>query len=287
MSVKSISAEALVGNLMVKKSKRRVVEAHDPKPAAEARLDTTVVKALAVLEILANSDVPLGVSAIGHALNLQKSNVHRLLQTLSELGYVQKHIDSSRYSLTLKPWELGMRVMGRSQLRRAAAPFMRALNQECQETVYLSVLSGTEILYLDRIDAAYPLRPTVRPGERVPAVFPASGKLLLAHQPNAEMLVRKIVATFPSAAALDVGGIMRELESIRRQGFSTSMSGWQPRVNSVAAIIPNGSGTPFAAVGVAGPSERLPQDKLESLAPAVLNAAAQISETLGSVDSSL
>jgi DNA-binding IclR family transcriptional regulator len=269
---------------MATKAKARVGVAAKRTTPAQPRLDTTVVKAFAVLELLANSDTPLGVSAIGQSLDLQKSNVHRLLQTLHELGYVQKHSDSSRYSLTLKPWEMGMRVMGRSALRRAAVPFMRALNQECQEAVYLAILSGMEILYLDRIDAPYPLRPTVRPGARVPAVFPASGKLLLAYQPDAEALVRRIVATFPSAASLDVGVFMQELETIRQRGYATSVSGWQPRVNSVAAIIPNNASPPIAAVGISGPSERLPQDKLDALAPAALNAAAHIAETLGSVD---
>jgi len=252
---------------------------------SSARLDGTIVKVFSLMELLACSEHPLGVSAIAQRLSLQKSNVHRLLQTLKVLGYVQQHPETSRYSLTLKTWEFGMKVAGRSAIKRAALPFMRLLHQQHQESVHLSVLVGTDILYLESIIATFPLRSTTQAGGRIPAIFPASGKALLAYHPDAADIVKEIIQTHPQAKHLTVDVLLRELDEIRRKGYATSISGWRVNVNSVSAAILTGNTLPVAAVGISGPAERMAPEQLKALASAVMNTAAQIGETLGSAGS--
>ena len=259
----------------------RKAAATGSEAARPVSLDTTAVKAFQVLELLSLSDSPMGVSAIARELGLQNSNVHRLLTTLTALGYVERNADLGRYSLALKVWEIGSRVVGRNPVKRAAQVFLSSLHRETSEHVYLAVLSGMDILYIDKIDAHYPLRLTPQAGRRFPALFTASGKAMLAYLPNAEQLVRGFLEGKPAPEALDLSTVLTELETIRRNGYAISISGWHRNINSIAAPIWNETSTPVASIGISGPSERLSPERLTELAPAVLNAAARTSESLG------
>jgi len=254
-------------------------------PDAKPRLDTTIVKGMRVIETLAQSSKPLGVTELARMLDLQKSNTHRILNTLMELGYVQKERGTPLYQLSLKTWEIGCKVINGNHLRRAARPLMRQLHEETSEIVFLTVLSGIDIVYLETIDAVYPLQSGIKTGWRVPAAFPASGRALLAHQPDAEQLLERTVREVPQAASLDIPKLLEELAEIRRRRFAITIGGWTSGRNSIAAPITGGRRTALAAVGVGGPTDRMGPDRLDTLAKSVLNAATRIAEILGSDES--
>ena len=121
-------------------------------------MDTTIAKGLKLLNRMAQADAPVGVTAMAKEMGLEKSNVHRTLTTLLALGYVQKDVATSRYEPTLKLWELGMKVVTRHPVVRAARPFMQMLHQQTQETVHLTILDGSDNIYSDAVaDLAYEL----------------------------------------------------------------------------------------------------------------------------------
>ena len=248
----------------------------DTKP----RMDSTIVKGMAVIEALARSPTPLGVTELARAVGLLKSNVHRILGTLVQLGYVQKQQDTARYRLSLKLWETSAKIINRNQLRRVARPFLRQLHQETSEFVYLTVLAGSDIVYLDTMDAVFPLGAGIVPGTRVPIAFPASGKAILAYQADKQRLITSAAASVPKRP-LDPAKLLRELAQIRSAGYATSMNGWTAGRNSVAAAVLPETRPPVAAVGIGGPAERMDEDRLRTLSALVRNAATRIAETLG------
>lgn len=237
------------------------------------------------MEMLAQHGKAVGVTEIARALGLQKSNAHRLLNTLMALGYVQKEPGTPLYQASLKTWEFGCKIINRNQLRRAARPFLQQLHAETAEAVFLAVLNGIDILYLDTIDAAYPLQSGIKSGWRVPAAFPASGRALLAHQPEPEKLLHRTVREMPQAASLDIAKLLRELADIRHRGYATTISGWTNGRNSIAAPIMGGHRPPLAGIGIGGPAERMGPERLEALAKPILNAATRIAEIVGSDES--
>jgi IclR family transcriptional regulator, KDG regulon repressor len=244
---------------------------------ARIRVDSTVTKALLLFETLAASDLPMGVSAIGEALDLQKSNVHRLLHTLMLMGYVQQDPDTKRYTATLKVWEIGSNLLRRNALRVVARPVLVELSRNTSEAAFLSVLSGTDMVYLDTVDS--PLVPALAPtGSRAPAVFPASGKALLANQKDPEAALDQIISTVPQAARLDKEAMLREFEEIRKNGYATSSGGWRRGRSAVAAAIPRANMPPTAAVGVGGPTEAMTPRRMVEIAGAVMDAAERIAE---------
>lgn len=245
------------------------------------RLDTTLVKGLSVLSALAASDLPLSISSLSADLRLGKSNVHRLLATLVELGFAQKD-ETRRYSATLKLWEMGSVTIERDGLRRAAQSVMRDLVQETGESVFLSRLSGTDVLYMHKLEALNGAHSASLLGLRVPAIFPASGRVLLAHQPEVSALVSRIIETEPQASRLAVDRVLKDFESIRAEGFATTVNGWRRGISSIAVPIARNGHPPVAAIGVSVLPDRYDLRQLRRFAPILFRAATRISHALGS-----
>ena len=84
-------------------------------------MDKSLVKALRVMEALACSDGPRGVSDLARELAYHKSNVHRILSTLVEQGYVVRFDAGPTYQLNYKMFEIGSRVVSRLRL---SEPFL-------------------------------------------------------------------------------------------------------------------------------------------------------------------
>lgn len=248
-----------------------------------AELDSTIVDVFSLMELLAMSEQPMGISAIAQQLDRQSNEVHRLLQALIALEYVRAHSATSRYSLTLKTWEVGMQVANRHHIKRAALPLMRMLYQHCQEDVHLSVLVGTDVLYLESISSGLSTHAATEAGDRIPALFPASGRALLAHSANARAIVAELIGSHPQATDLKLVPEMAELRAIAQRGYAISFSGPRANVTALSAPIVLNDGTAVAAVEISGPTERMPVELHEQLSANVMNTAAQIAEILNSM----
>lgn len=241
-------------------------------------MDSTTVKALLLIEALSLSEEPRGVAELSRQLGYSKSNTFRILSTLAGQGFVRSHPETGRYSLTLKIWELGARVIDRQPVRRVAQSHLKMLFLQVNETVLLSVLGFPDVLYIDKMEGEHPVRASARVGWRAPAWRTASGKSLLAYQPDE--IVSKI-ADDGLFAKEDLPAFKKELEVVRQRGFALSYNGSRPGVNSVSAPIWGPEALPVAALSVSGPAERFSPERMLSLSVSVMNSATRISESLG------
>src|SRR5690242_19224462 len=132
-------------------------------------MDTTFVKGLTLIELLAKSDEPRGVTSLARELDLTKSNVHRLLTTLVATGYVRRDDANASYELSSKVWEIGLKVGSRFNLAKIARPRMTQLAELTGESVHLSVLDMAEVVYMDKIESLQPIRSYTSVGGRAPA----------------------------------------------------------------------------------------------------------------------
>lgn len=244
-------------------------------------MDSTLFKGLRVLEHLAQHETPCGVSEVARALDLNKSNVHRTLQTLVAAGYVSA-APGGMYSCTLKLFELASMVLSRVDVRRVAEPFMRTLADQTQETIHLSVLDKVEVIYLHKIESPLPVRAYSSIGGRAPAHCVASGKALLAYQSEDALLrFSDPLQVFTSRTLSSVDQLRRELEQVRVQGFAVNRGEWRDGVCGLAAIIHDAMGRPIAAIGISGPADRLHTAALRRFSEVVIDAARNLSRALG------
>ncbi|VCU71619.1 Transcriptional regulator KdgR [Pigmentiphaga humi] len=245
-------------------------------------MNNTLIKGLQVVELLAHADRPQPLTHIANRLGMAKSNVHRLLQALTELRYVIRDEATGGYNASIKMWELGSAVLQKLDLRRIAEPRMNTLMEDSGESVHLSVLDHDEVVYVHKIESLNPVRAYTQIGGRVPVYCVATGKAMLAFQSEpfigrvAERLQRYTDATITVPRRLQL-----EIDKIRRQGYAVNRGEWRDSVYGVAAPIVDGSGHVIAALGLSGPANRFKPARIKVFSEQVIAAASEISADLG------
>ncbi|MGH6956748.1 MAG: IclR family transcriptional regulator [Caulobacteraceae bacterium] len=236
-------------------------------------------RAFAVLEVLAGSPEPMRLSAVALRLGLQKSTSHRILQTLVGLGYVEQVQETGCYAAGLRLWELGEGIATAHPVKRAAAGFMQDLHRTTGETVSLTILSGDDVLYLDKIISPRPVRFTTRVGSRVPAVLTSGGKAILAYAADGAEIAGRSAGNLGGRRRTTVENVLEELEEVRRNGYATSS--FNPGIVSFAAPVMSRDGQAAAALSVSAPTERLSAAKRREVIEAVRSACAHMAERVG------
>lgn len=245
-------------------------------------MDTTLLKGLNVLELLAQSEQHKGVSDIARALNLTKSNVHRTLQTLVAAGYAHRGLRPGTYTCTLKLFELASPLVARLDVRQLAEPAMQALAAKTQESIHLAVLDRLEVIYLHKIESIQPVRAYSSVGGRAPAYAVATGKAMLAWQDESSLQL--LPETFERTTSRTLAGrkaLLAETAQVRELGYAINRGEWREGVCGAAAVILDAQRQVIAALGVSGPAERLRPAALRKHAERVVEAAREVSRAMG------
>jgi DNA-binding IclR family transcriptional regulator len=246
-------------------------------------MDKAFIKGLRLIEALARSEKPRGITDIAAELRLTKSNVHRLLATLQAQGYVRQIPPHSTYELTLKVWGLGNHVMRRMDLVHLARPAMQKLAQATGETIHLSVLDGIDVVYLDKIESAHHIRAHTSVGARAPAFTMATGKAMLAHMPDTYLeRFRPHMRRYTDTTRTTIEELRADVEIARQQGYASVAHGeWREGVAAVASAILGQSGELVGAIGLSGPDSRIKRKQLKQFSGHVIEAAHEIGLALG------
>lgn len=249
-------------------------------------MDKTLLKGLAVLEALADMQGQARIiDDVAARTGLTRSNAHRTLQTLMHAGYVERDPADGSYRSTLKMFALGVRQQGQLDVRKIAPAFMAELAKDTGETIHLSILDGSDVIYIDKIDSVQPIRAYSMVGGRAPAHAVATGKALLAAQRDS--MVDSLPAQlerFTSTTIVDRERLKDELAKVARVGYAINRGEWREGVGGLASPIFNGFDRPIAALGISGPLDRLSIARMEEFAPQVVAAAAGLSRAMGYVN---
>jgi DNA-binding IclR family transcriptional regulator len=247
-----------------------------------AELDSALGKGLRVLEALAEAGGPVRLSTLAAQLDLQKSAVHRILQTLADAGFAAQDADTGLYRATLKVWELGTGVASALPVKQAAAAVIQELHRRTSETVSLTVLDGDDVLYLDKLLAARPIGFTTRVGSRVPAPLTAGGRALLAYEDpaEAEAIVDRVLAR-RGPEAFDRKKALADIRRARKDGYVVGRGRSERGIVGIAAAVPGANGRAVAGLTVSAPQQRLDDDRQRDIIEALLEAAARLGEVIG------
>lgn len=245
-------------------------------------MDKTFLKGLAALDLLAQSEAPVGVTRLASEMGITKSNAHRLLSALVAAGYAESTASRGSYQPTLKLWRLGAMTVARLDVKGIAAPHLARLVEETRETANLSVLDGHAMVYIDRVETDTYIRAYNRIGDRHPAHCTGTGLALLAHA-SADTIAAAIAALRPYTAATitDAAQLDARLATIRQQGHAITRAEFREGINSIAAPVRGAHGRVVAAIGISGPATRLKPARIRGLVPVVVEAAAKVSRLLG------
>jgi|SRR3972149_3052684 len=263
-----------------------------PKPArldedqaknSHAAFSSTVVKALNIIEILAsNSDAGINLTELSAVLNMPKSTTHRYLATLLELNLAERN-DTDRFRLGTKVIELAGSFLASSDIRKESEPILEEMAKKTGETVHLAVPSGSEVVYIAKVESRHTLGMFSHIGTRLPMHCTALGKSILAFsRPDliqtvlSEPLQSRTPNTITSNEAL-----REELVLIRSQGFAVDNEENEVGICCVGAPILNYTGKAIAAMSISGPSDRMDKERCIQLGPVLQEAVLNISKRKG------
>lgn len=229
---------------------------HD-SPAAIGSVD----KALLLIELLGEAG-PEGSALrdLAAASGLNKTSVHRALQTLSRRGFAEQD-DSQRYRLGSRPALLVERFFRDENLSALFRPALLRISEETQELVHLGVLEARSVLYLDKVEPERTLRVWSRIGRHAPVVTTALGRAMAA----ADGADDGLLEAYASPAAHDQLPRFREaVASAREHGYAMEREENEPGICCVAVALVRPLGRPVA-VSITGPTSRIDPDRQHAL----------------------
>ncbi len=241
-------------------------------------------KGLAVLELLA-SDGPLTLAEIQRRGALNKTMTFRLIRVLRETGYVRHDLESHRYSLALKLFNLGGAAAVRLDIVRVGQSLLDQLRGEFGETINLGVMDERHVVYVAMAESS---RPGLRMASRVGGLgclhSTSIGKAILAFlpEPDREELLANLVWTAVTPKTItNLDDLRDELERTRLRGYATDDEENEIGARCVGVPILDGAGLPLAAISVSGPMARIDDDALGAMSERLWEASREISSRLG------
>jgi IclR family acetate operon transcriptional repressor len=241
-----------------------------------------LVKGLGLVDLLAANPGGLRLAEVIRMAEVPKGTALRLLDVLVASEVLRVDRDGVyRLGPTCAIW--GSSYLGNLELRERAGDILASLMKVTGETCHLGILDGNRVLYIDRVDSPHSIRMVSRTGGTNPLHCTGLGKAMLAHldEPTAEAVIAAGLPRFTDTTITDPEEMRREIQRIRRRGYSIDNVENEDGVRCVGAPVFDHEGSVVAAISIAGPTYRMTGERIKSFGPEVRGAAAELSRRLG------
>ncbi|HYS65618.1 MAG TPA: DNA-binding transcriptional regulator KdgR [Paraburkholderia sp.] len=244
---------------------------------------SSIGRVFAILGAIGDSG-EIGISELSQRLGMSKTTVHRVIQTLKALGYVTQEIETERYRLTIRLFELGAKALESVDLVREADVEMRRIGQATREAVHLGAFDEDAIIYIHKIDADYGLRMQSRIGRRNPLHSTAIGKVLLAWMDPAD--AREVLShvEFRKSTQKTLGSaeaVLSILPRVREQGYGEDNEEQEEGLQCLAVPVFDRFGRVIAGLSISFPTMRCGADTKSHYVALLRQSGLAISTRLG------
>jgi IclR family acetate operon transcriptional repressor len=253
------------------------IPAEEPEPSSGSSAE----RSLRLLALLANEGRALTLAELAAQLGLPKGTAHRICTQLLASGFLARDVDERSFSVGPALRKLAFDTLNHGVVRGLRHEVLSALVHEVGETCNLTTLDGAQVLYLDRVEAQWPLRLTLDVGSHVPLHCTASGKLFLALMPARERdaLIDRLPLARMTASTLTTPDALRaECEAIAKGGYSRDREEFIAGLVAVAVPVRDAAGAVRAALAVHAPTARMSMDdalkRIDALKAAALRMSA-------------
>lgn len=225
------------------------------------------------------------LSEVAERTGLTRATSRRILLTLTELGYVDQK--GRAFALTPKVLDLGYSFLSSFHVVEVAQPPMERLVGEVHESSSMSVLDGTEIVYVARVPTTRIMTIALALGSRLPAYPTSMGRVLLSGLSDEDFDHYMDQASFERLTPHTITSpkrIRSIIRSVRSDGYALVDQELEEGVRSIAAPIRNGRGDVVAAMNVSCHASRVSVEHMhEELKPRLLETASEISERVSAL----
>jgi DNA-binding IclR family transcriptional regulator len=236
-----------------------------------------VVKAIDLLEALAQGGESPSIVVLEKKLGLSHNKAFRLLATLEDKGLVERNKMTGTYNLGLQAFEMAQHILKSDNLIRMAHPIMVELARKLDEAVYFTVANNDEVLFLDMVDSFQQIKTADLVGKRFPFFTNAAGKVIKSVS-SIDLFGR----ASKKRGIKDVQQLEVELDEIRKKGVAVDFNGLGEGICTVAVVIRDYAGKVVGALTLLAPSFRMMQDRLDNVViPCMLEGAEALSMKFG------
>jgi DNA-binding IclR family transcriptional regulator len=243
-----------------------------------------VSNAIRVLEALGDAEHEQSILELCNKLDLTKSNASKLLATLEQFGYVDANRYTTNFRLGVKTFQISQAYINKLSLQEIALPIQRSLRDAVNESVYISVLRGENVVYLSVVETNAPVRVMPRIGNVSHAYATAAGKVQLAFmdEREADTLFDGVFTQYTKNTLKSSAELATQLEEVRQKGYALDDEEYEMGVRCIAAPVKNFMGNVIAGMSISAPVERMSDERIQKeLLPQLAEAADKLSVKFG------
>ncbi len=239
-------------------------------------------KAFSVLEVVSLNPEATRMAEIIRGTGMTKPTAHRVVNMLLDMGFLERDGLDTGFIEGAGLVDLAYRTLAAAAPRSLRHSILQGISEQVGETVNYGVLSGSEVLYLDRVEAKWPLGLRFDAGSRVPAHCTAVGKLLLSRMPDSDL--RALIESMPMSAytantITAVEPLLSTLTNMRRDGIGTDDQEFMHGVVCVSVPVVDDNGRCFGGIAVSAPEARMTLNQMLTYVPQMRKAAANLAVT--------
>jgi IclR family acetate operon transcriptional repressor len=260
-----------------------VVSMQESEAESGSASGSSAERSLRLLALLANEGRALTLAELAAQLGLPKGTAHRICTQLLATGFLARDVDERSFSVGPALRKLAFDTLNHGVVRGLRHEVLSELVRQVGETCNLTTLDGAGVLYLDRVEAQWPLRLSLDVGSHVPLHCTASGKLFLALMPRKERdaLIDRLPLERMTANTLATADALRaECESIEKGGYSCDREEFIAGLVAVAVPVRDAAGAVRAALAVHAPTARMSMEEAVKRIDALKAAALKMSALL-------
>lgn len=258
------------------------MEITTPLNATKDEFVVALARGLQVIRAFSAGKPELTLSEVAARSGLNPATARRLLLTLTHLGYVGRN--GTRFLLRPRILELGAAFLGSMNLQEVAQPYLLDLRDQTGDSSSLTVLDGHDIIHVSHVSTRRLMRVFVTSGTRVPAYVSATGRVLLAHQPEPELedyLQTAELKPLTDKTVTSPDELRIILSQVRRDGYAIVVDQLDYGVCAIGVPVADARGRMVGGVSVVvNPGYGTDDDLVRTRLPALQEAATNISREL-------
>lgn len=226
------------------------------EPSGDDAPASVIGRVRLILEAFGPDEASLSLSEISRRSGIPKASVHRLSRELLAWGVLER--SGPEFSLGMRLYELGSRVPLVRELRDNVRPFMADLQARVGETVNLGIMSGDDVLFVERASRFRQYPRQARLGGRIPLHCSSTGRVLMAFGPDTllEQVMTRPMPRLTRATVTSKSLLREHVERARRLGYAEEREEVATGFAGIALPLFDHEGVAFGALSVVAPSYR-------------------------------
>ena len=235
-----------------------------------------------ILTALATCPDGMGVSELAREVGEAPSTVHRLLTALTQHDLAIQEADR-RYRLGVAVLRLAQAFQRQDRLVTVASPFLHALSERTQESLFLSELIGDDVVCVASAESPRPLTYYMRPGGRLPYHASSSARAIIAFRPQelaTRLVAQETLIAFTERTPTTAVGALREIERTYDRGYAICDDEMEVGVLALSVPVCNDHEA-LASITIVAPTHRLEPKVRADIVCLLEEAASAIETSLG------